>query len=264
MRRGLERAAGDKQVARTLAAALARDADAAQARALAPPGVVTARPAAATSTDQAMTGKFYTACYDAATRVTALRAGAFVRLPHERLAAMLDPRAWDRGPGIIASAFRVRERPGGEYEEIPDDDDPPLGTTWPAAQLLFEYARSDVASFENILRITRFQVDARRIEMRYELHDCLRTTIALATAAGGLRRNEGWVIAEPPSAAEGDAHALTGTDWWKVTVHKDLRVRDLSPNGNGRRYDLGEWTNATMGAALSLWMDDTNMMTPFT
>ena len=54
-----------------------------------------------------------------------------------------------------------------------------LGESWqtstkePRSEFLYEYARSDVASFENILLITEFSVSKDYIRVEYQLHDCL-------------------------------------------------------------------------------------------
>ncbi|MEO8605933.1 MAG: hypothetical protein ABI629_25410, partial [bacterium] len=202
--------------------------------------------------DQPMRNKFCTVTFDAAAKLTHLVAGADVALKKDRIAAMLDPRAWDQGEGIISKAFRVDARRDGQYVPIDDSEGMPLGTDWKGSNLLYEYARSDIASFENILSIDGFRVRRGHVAMRYSLHDCLKCTIGFATAAGGLRRNEGSV----------EAVQLDAT-WWTITVIKDIRVRDLTPTDPGNRYDLGELVNANMGAALSLWIDDTSMMTPF-
>ena len=47
-----------------------------------------------------------------------------------------------------------------------------------------------------------------------------------------------------------------------IEVEKKIRVRDMTPNDPGNRYDFGQSINSTLGAALSTWVDDVSLMSP--
>jgi hypothetical protein len=117
---------------------------------------------------------------------------------------------------------------------------------------LYEYARSEIASFENILAIETFTVKDALIEAKYRLHDCLVCTFGLFSAPGGLTVNEGHVraVRDPRDG------------WWSIEVLKRVQVRDLTPRDPGSRYDFGQWVNSTIGAALSEWVNDTRILSP--
>lgn len=166
------------------------------------------------------------------------------------MALMLDPRSWSCTGGVIEFAYIVDEDATGEYKPSPRLNDVRLGRPWKNG-LLYEYARSEVASFENVLLIGEFSVDPIFIRATYSLHDCLVCTFGGFSAPGGLTVNEGYVQA-----------TLLDRHWWKVEVLKKVRVRDLTPNDPGNKYDFGKWVNSTMGAALSEWVRDTSIMSP--
>jgi len=42
-----------------------------------------------------------------------------------------------------------------------------------------------------------------------------------------------------------------------------VKVRDLTPQDPGNRYDFGEWANSMIGATLSLFVEDTSLLSPF-
>jgi hypothetical protein len=119
------------------------------------------------------------------------------------------------------------------------------------SQLLYEYARSNVASFENILKITEFSVSEERINVEYQLHDCLVFMLGMLSAPGGLTVDDGHV-----SAVRYDERH------WRVEVFKRVQVRDLTPHDPGNRFDFGLSVNSTMGAALSEWVNDTRLLRP--
>lgn len=189
------------------------------------------------------------ATFDANTKVTTIVASASIACTVKTLAPIVDPRAWGLGDSIIDVAFPVR-RVGKEYQALASDVGEELGTEWKKEGLLFEYARSDVASFENILRILRFEWEGSSLIVEYELFDCLKTTIGFFVMDGGMQRNDGYVEVIP------DGRSAI------IEVVKHIRIRDLTPNDPGNRYDFGESVNSTIGAALSVWVDDTSMMSP--
>lgn len=190
------------------------------------------------------------AVFDANTKLTTITAMAATDCSVDELAELVDPRAWGLGSSIIDVAFPVVLDVDDRYQPAPGVLDVELGTPWEEEGLLFEYACSDVASFENILRIVRFDRTSTSLRVEYELHDCLKTTIGFFEMDGGMQRNEGFV--------QVDADSRTSS----ITVVKRIRIRDLTPNDPGNRYDFGESVNSTIGAALSVWVDDTSMMSP--
>jgi len=118
---------------------------------------------------------------------------------------------------------------------------------------LYEYARSEFASFENILKIKRFTHDPYEVRADYELHECLVFMLGLLSTPGGLTMNQGHVIG---------SRSRVRPDWTDVEVLKEIRVRDLTPNDPGNPYDFGQAVNSTMGAALSSWIDDARFLRP--
>src|SRR5262249_51359226 len=118
--------------------------------------------------------------------------------------------------------------------------------------LLYEYARSPVASFENILQIVQFTVSPDEILTEYHLYDCLACTFGAFSAPGGLLVNEGHVRAVRSSEV----------GWWGIEVVKQIQIRDLTPHDPGNPYDFGEWVNSTIGAALSQWIHGTAIISP--
>jgi len=191
--------------------------------------------------------------FNANSGVTSIVGRVEVRRTVEQLAPILDPRAWACTGSVIGAAFLVEDQ-DGEYVPRTDLDTMKLGKLkLPKNEsvLLYEYARSDIASFENILAISKFEVGQRHIQVDYYLHDCLICTFGILTASGGLTVNQGY------------SKATWGTDGWAtVEVVKNVKVRDLTPNDPGNRFDFGESVNATIGAALSQWVNDTSMMSP--
>ncbi|HSP97003.1 MAG TPA: hypothetical protein VL049_07125, partial [Candidatus Dormibacteraeota bacterium] len=118
--------------------------------------------------------------------------------------------------------------------------------------LLFEYARSEIASFENILMIDEFSVTpGKELYVKYHLVECLKTIIGFWGVDGGLQRNDGFVRVTP-----------VGKNRSLIEVEKNIRVRDMTPNDPGNRYDFGLSINSTIGAALSVWVDDVSLMSP--
>jgi hypothetical protein len=189
--------------------------------------------------------------FDATRRVTEVLGGAKVRRSLAELAPILDPRSWSCGGGVIAQAFIVDEDADGVYRRTTElDETVPLGRPW-ANRLLWEYARSEVASFENILRIVNFDVAPNEIQATYHLHDCLICTLGAFSSPGGLTINEGHV-----KATRIDAH------WSQIEVLKRLEVRDLTPNDPGNPYDFGQSVNLTIGTALTVWVQDTGRLSP--
>lgn len=191
-----------------------------------------------------------TTSFDAKTKVTRIDASALINCPVKKLARIVDPRAWGLGDGIIDLAFPV-SRKGHDYQAVDSDVDDELGREWKRPGLLFEYARSEIASFENILTIKRFEWERDSLVVEYELYDCLKTIIGYLTLDGGMQLNDGSVRVSP----DGDGGAF-------IEVVKKIRIRDFTPNDAGSRYDFGESINSTIGAALSAWVDDTSMMSP--
>lgn len=188
--------------------------------------------------------------FNANTRITTIDASARIKLPPAELAPVIDPRAWGLGGGVIDIAFPVTADERGQYRPSEADLDVVLGTPW-GDGLLFEYARSEVASFENILAITRFEQEGRSWVAEYRLHDCLKTIIGFYAVDGGLQKNSGFVRVDPD-----------GPGYTAISVQKNIRVRDMTPSDPGNRYDFGEWINSTLGSALGVWVDDTSMMSP--
>jgi hypothetical protein len=202
--------------------------------------------------------------FDAVTGVTKIVAEAKMQRSIEALALLLDPRAWSASSSVIAAAFLVEEMDNGEYtpcllERVG------LGQSWtrrgrsgsatqnPDRFLLYEYARSEIASFENILRIKEFTATHRRVYTSYDLHECLVSMFGAFSAPGGLTMNAGFAEATPCDDDPG---------WCTVKVVKSIRVRDLTPNDPGNPYDYGRLVNATMGPALSAWVHDVSRVSP--
>lgn len=237
--------AGDQGSA-LIAAGRAREAaraSQATARSKAPGGAAVQRPAPKLFDPECK------ATFDANTKVTTITASAAINCTVDDLVDIVDPRAWGLGDSIIDIAFPVELR-GDRYEPLAGDIDVKLGTEWEEPGLLFEYARSDIASFENILRIRRFVREGSSLLVEYDLFDCLKTTIGFFTIDGGMQKNEGHVKVK-----------RNGRDA-EIEVVKRIRIRDFTPNDPGDRYDFGESINSTIGAALSVWVDDTSMMSP--
>jgi hypothetical protein len=187
--------------------------------------------------------------YNANSKITRIIGRARVKRTMAQLAPVLDPRSWSATGSVIGAAFPVVDD-NGVYKPRRDLDDQELGKPWKG--LLYEYARSDVASFENILSIDRFTgMNAKRIEATYHLYDCLVCTFGMISAPGGLTVNQGHGLATP-----------VNDEWSDLEVLKEIKVRDLTPHDPGRGYDFGQWINSTIGAALSQWVDDTSMMSP--
>src|SRR5262249_14121413 len=199
------------------------------------------------------------ATFDAVTRINHFSAFVDVQLPLHELAPLLDPRAWAAGGGVIDRSFLLTvER--GEYRPALRGGEPALGSRWNSTWLgkrpwlLYEFAKTDAASFEHRLDITRFDVENDEILMQYRLHDCLKCMIGFLTFDGGLVLNDGFCRAAPIENQKG---------WCRIEVVKRVRVRDLTPNDSGDQFDFGQWVNTTIGVALSLWVDDIAMLTPF-
>lgn len=183
--------------------------------------------------------------------VTEMVGRVTLRASLREMALISDPRAWSGTGGVVAASFIVREDSFGQYFPCRDINGIKLGQSW-QDRLLYEYAKSEVASFENILRIGEFRVGDDEILTTYSLHDCLVCTFGAFSAPGGLTLNEGHV----------KATRRAGEDRWDVEVLKRVRVRDLTPRDPGNRYDFGQWINSTIGAALSQWVRDASMMSP--
>ena len=197
------------------------------------------------------------AWWDANRKLTAVLGAVQVRRTPEMLAAAIDPRSWGKTGGIIGRAYPVEDH-RGDYKprdvgDIPLGHADRLGIAPGATMLLYEYAQSEIASFENILEITSFTAALDRVFLSYRLYDCLLTTFGFWTAPGGLTVNEGYseAVAIPDQPG-----------WSRVEVLKRVKVRDLTPNDPGNPYDYGESMNATMGAALSQWVDNVRLMSP--
>jgi hypothetical protein len=197
--------------------------------------------------------------FNANTGLTTMLCSASVRRGGAELAPVLDPRSWAANGEVIGAAFIVSRDAQGQYAPAiltparqlqppgakgSPDDSLPLGQEF-EHQLLYEYARSEVASFENILRIKRFVVSDTLIQADYQLFDCLNCTFGFFSAPGGLTANEGYVKAFP-----------LNDYWWSINVKKVIQVRDLTPQDPGNKYDFGEWVNSTIGGALSQWVRD--------
>ena len=194
---------------------------------------------------------FSTSQFDAKSGLTQVKGGARVRRSLAELAPVLDPRAWGANGNPIAASLLVQDF-NGEYRPSRELDYVPLGTAWDN-KLLYEYARSEVASFENILKITYFTVSPTLIHAEYHLHDCLECTFGAFSAPGGLTVNQG-IVKATPSAGD--------PDWSDIEVTKEVQVRDLTPHDPGNPYDFGEWINSTIGAALSQWIHGTAIFSP--
>jgi hypothetical protein len=191
--------------------------------------------------------------FDANAGVTSIVGTVEVRRTIAELAPILDPRSWACTGSVIGASFLVEDN-DGEYVPSTDLDHMKLGKLkLPGNKpvLLYEYARSEIASFENILAISKFEVRPRKIHLDYYLYDCLICTFGILTAPGGLTIDEGY------------SQATAGNDGWTtVEVLKRVKVRDLTPNDPGNKFDFGEAVNDTIGAALSQWVNDTSMMSP--
>ena len=193
--------------------------------------------------------------FDAKLGITTMVGRALLRRTKDQLAPILDPRSWSCSDGVIAAAFLVDDEQGVyKPKQLPKV---PLGTSWHTlpegsrSQLLYEYARSDVASFENILKITEFSVSEDCINVKYQLHDCLVFMLGMLSAPGGLTIDDGHISAE-----------RYDEEHWRVEVFKKVQVRDLTPNDPGNRFDFGRSVNSTIGAALSEWVHDTRFLRP--
>jgi hypothetical protein len=256
LRKGLEEAANNKAAFRD---ALRRAGVAAQIPGSSPfgrkavifsPGRVAPAPAADGPT---VSNANCTTTFDANAGVTEILASVQVQRSMSELAVLLDPRAWAYSGSVIGASFLV-EDDDGEYVPRRDLDHMDLGKLrLPGNKpvLLYEYARSDIASFENILAISKIEVGAKKIHVDYHLYDCLICTFGIFTAPGGLTINEGY--SEATLNRDGSV---------TLEVLKRVKVRDLTPNDPGNKFDFGEAVNDTMGAALSQWVHDTSMMSP--
>jgi hypothetical protein len=192
--------------------------------------------------------------YDGHFKKTTLLATATVHRPLEFMAPILDPRSWGCGGTIIGATFIVSVK-DGIYSAGHEHGKAQLGHSWTRnrTQLLYEYARSEFASFENILKIKRFTHDPHEVRADYELHECLVFMLGLLSTPGGLTMNQGHVIG---------SRSPVRPDWTDIEVLKEIRVRDLTPNDPGNPYDFGQAVNSTMGAALSSWIDDARFLRP--
>lgn len=192
--------------------------------------------------------------FDAKLGITTMVGRGLLRRNKDQLAPILDPRSWSCSDGVIAAAFLVDDEQG-VYK--PKQLEKPLGTSWHTlpegsrSHLLYEYARSDIASFENILKITEFSVSEDCINVKYQLHDCLVFMLGMLSAPGGLTIDDGHISAE-----------RYNDEYWRVEVLKNVQVRDLTPHDPGNRFDFGRSVNSTMGAALSEWVHDTKFLRP--
>jgi hypothetical protein len=107
--------------------------------------------------------------------------------------------------------------------------------------LLFEYAKSEIASFENILMIDTFHGEPSKLYVGVPSDGLPEDDHRLLGSRRRLQRNDGFVKVTP-----------AGRNGSVIEVEKNIRVRDLTPNDSGNRYDFGQSINATLGAALSL------------
>jgi len=193
--------------------------------------------------------------FDARTGITTMVGRGTVRRSREQLAPILDPRSWSCSDGVIAAAFLVDDAEG--VYKPKQLQNVPLGTSWRTlpegsqSHLLYEYARSKVASFENILEITEFSVSDDCIHVEYQLHDCLVFMLGSFSALGGLTVDDGHLRAE-----------RLNEHHWRVEVFKKVHVRDLTPHDPGNQFDFGRSVNSTIGAALSEWVHDTKFLRP--
>jgi hypothetical protein len=195
--------------------------------------------------------------FDANSKVTTMRASAYIDVGLDDLAPSVDPRGWGLSNGVIDVAFRVYRDKKGVYRPVEDDLREPLGRPWKdGGDLLFEYARSEIASFENILAIDKFSVvPGQLLRVDYHLSNCLKTIIGFWGVDGGLQRNDGFVQVTPIRRGPFRGRSF-------IEVEKNIRVRDLTPNDPGNPYDFGQSINSTIGAALSVWVDDVSLMSP--
>ncbi len=223
-------------------------------QALPPPAMASpssTSPAATTSDADRVSDPKCEVKFEPQSGVTEMVGRVTLRATPADMAVISDPRAWSATGGVVAASFIVREDEFGQYFPCRDINGIKLGKSW-NDRLLYEYAKSEVASFENILRIGEFTVGDGEIVTTYSLHDCLVCTFGAFSAPGGLTLNEGYV----------KARRRSGEDRWDVEVLKRVRVRDLTPRDPGNRYDFGQWINSTIGAALSQWVRDASMMSP--
>jgi len=197
------------------------------------------------------------------TGLTRMLCSASIKRTQRELAMILDPRSWSCLGDVIGAAYLVTQDAHGQYAAalLPETGGAAvaaasvdekfksleLGQPWKKPQLLYEYAHSEVASFENILRIKKFSVSNSEIEATYQLYDCLTCTFGFLSAPGGLTVNEGYVTAERQTGS-------ANKGWWLIKVKKVVQVRDLTPQDPGNKYDFGEWVNSTIGGALSQWV----------
>jgi hypothetical protein len=196
-----------------------------------------------------------TGTYDAVARTGTVKAGFDTWMPWEQLAQNIDPRSWGKKGSVVAATFRLEDE-GGEYRPIVGKE--PLGSPWKG--LLYELARCDIASFENVLDI-EFETGKVKqgrdrgkpyIRAMFSLYDCLKSTIGFMVSDGGLQIDSGTVEAIKHGAY---AHC-------KMT--KNIRVRTTFPNHPGGKYDPGNWANTTIASWLSLWVDDGKLLSPLT
>jgi len=188
--------------------------------------------------------------FDANTGITEIVGQATVRRSHDELAIILDPRSWGGNGGPVAASFVV-DNNNGNYE--PKKLNKKLGEAWDGEELLYEYARTDAASFENILKIEEFIVKPKLIRATYSLFECLVFMVGIFSTPGGLITNEGYVQAEKQKDGS-----------FKLEVVKRVQVKDLTPNDPGNRFDFGETVNAMVGSALTQWIHDTSLLSPIT
>jgi len=195
------------------------------------------------------------------TGLTTMMCSASIKHTKRELALILDPRSWSGLGDVIGAAYLVKRDAQGQYSpavltktgelKLQDAENSPLhslplGEPW-KNQLLFEYAHSEVASFENILCIEEFQVSSSLIKAEYQLFECLSCTFGFFSAPGGLTMNQGFVKAKP-------LPGRGNKGWWSIEVKKVVQVRDLTPQDPGNKYDFGELVNSTIGGALTQWV----------
>jgi hypothetical protein len=215
------------------------------------------------------------ACLDGKTWDTTVTAASRVRRALEDLPAVLDPRSWPHCGDIFDKTDLV------QWDPVPKKWVPyagsmtatPIGSPWTTAKSAFgapEVGMQEdvtvgatdsggfVAAFSNVLNID-FAVslgnpnpldDAIRVD--YSLNDPLSSVVFGQSVSGGLRNDEGYVLATREPTAP--------NDWSVIKVVKTVQFDDLTPTGG--TVDYGELLNYMAPGILCLWLEDTSEMTP--
>ena len=145
--------------------------------------------------------------------------------------AALDPSP---DPGLYGWQ---RKKPPPKPEYLLDED---VSIFWGSDE-------SRIASFRNVLNVTNFSIGERdkRIDLKFNLHRCIRSRILWDERAGGILVDEGYAKAR-----------RIGRGLWRLTVRKTLRFSDRTPYVGGTGWtDFGQILNYLAPSMLSWWIE---------